>query len=528
LTKDNKMPRRGRIPAPVLFLAALVCCQTVSGSDLPTKEITSNNIYGLAGSGDTLWMVTDQGVNYTIATSDTLTWLGYKASFRIISFAFGAQNVIACLDTTAAYPSPNRLWYYSHPGLTFNDIALPFARASLSSAVRDSAMLSATSVAYGSGFFWLACGDGGLVRLDPQSKSMRAFFPGITRSFDPAALTLDSATFGITAVSDLVRKRIIGVSVQRISPDTTAIIALTRSTLYRFFPRDTSWDTLSSKLEGGKIIEGAKIIDRYNTVFASAHSPYIFADISANGQTASTLYRYDPADTAWKVFDTNFTDVTGLTFGPDSVTYLVIKNKSIEKYSGITHFSRSFYLVDKRITAVDPEFINDILYLPHTDTSGSFWIATSSTQSPAWNGLFFSRNEERDERDSIPFVYVRRDRKISSGLKETYAVPGILSSGFGVSNSTSQAVFAYSLSKASNVTISVYDWNMNLVKNVVVNQPRSAGKDDPLGNGRSTNRREDTWDGTNSAGKRVAVGVYYFKITAKSGERSFGKIIVAK
>jgi flagellar hook assembly protein FlgD len=153
----------------------------------------------------------------------------------------------------------------------------------------------------------------------------------------------------------------------------------------------------------------------------------------------------------------------------------------------------------------------------------------SSTQSPTWNGLLFSRSEERDEHDSTPFVYVRHDPKISTGLKQTYAVPGILSSNVSTSDVTSsQAVFAYSLSKAANVTITVYDWNMNLVKNVVTNSPRLAGADDPTGNGRSTNRREDVWNGTNSTGKRVAVGVYYFKITATSGERSFGKIIVAK
>jgi hypothetical protein len=269
-------------------------------------------------------------------------------------------------------------------------------------------------------------------------------------------------------------------------------------------------------------INGPDKIDRYNTVFSCDHSPSLFADISIQGAVAPRLYRYNPVDSSWKFFDTAVTVVTGITFGPDSVIYLVSNYKSIRKYSGRTFDTQSFNLLNHRITQVDPESINDILYLPRTDTSGSFWIATSSTRNPTWNGLFFSRFEERDEKSGTPFVYVRLDRKISTGLKETYAVPGIVSSG------VSQTVFAYSLSKASDVTISIYDWNMNLVKNVIVNRPRTAGKDDPLGNGRSTNRKEDSWDGTNGMGKRVAVGVYYFKITAKSGERSFGKIVVAK
>jgi flagellar hook assembly protein FlgD len=82
------------------------------------------------------------------------------------------------------------------------------------------------------------------------------------------------------------------------------------------------------------------------------------------------------------------------------------------------------------------------------------------------------------------------------------------------------------LAKASNVTIRIYDWNMDLVKTVISNKDRPAGNDQA--NGRSTNPTEDTWDGTTDSGRRVAVGVYYYKITAQSGERSFGKIIVAK
>ena len=120
---------------------------------------------------------------------------------------------------------------------------------------------------------------------------------------------------------------------------------------------------------------------------------------------------------------------------------------------------------------------------------------------------------------------MHRERKIEGGLKESYAYPGILSGNF---STPTRSIFAYSLSKASKVSITVYDWNMDLVKNVITNEDRRAGKDDQLGNGRSTDRTRDFWDGTNNAGRRVAVGVYYFRITEQTGERSFGKIIVAK
>jgi flagellar hook assembly protein FlgD len=87
-------------------------------------------------------------------------------------------------------------------------------------------------------------------------------------------------------------------------------------------------------------------------------------------------------------------------------------------------------------------------------------------------------------------------------------------------------VFAYNLSKASKVTIRVYDWNMDLVATIIKNKQRPAGTEQA--SGRSTNVIEDAWDGRTTAGKRVAVGVYYYTIIAQSGEHAFGKIIVAK
>jgi flagellar hook assembly protein FlgD len=67
---------------------------------------------------------------------------------------------------------------------------------------------------------------------------------------------------------------------------------------------------------------------------------------------------------------------------------------------------------------------------------------------------------------------------------------------------------------------------MDPVKTVIKDRDRPAGND--RANGRSTNAAEDTWDGTTDSGRRVAVGVYYYKISAQSGEHAFGKIIVAK
>ena len=107
---------------------------------------------------------------------------------------------------------------------------------------------------------------------------------------------------------------------------------------------------------------------------------------------------------------------------------------------------------------------------------------------------------------------------MQAGLKQTYAAPGI------INDYTPQATFVYTLSHDANVTIKVYDYSMRLVKVVADNSFRKAAGT----SGRSTDLRYDVWDGHTGAGRLVAPGVYYYKITASTGESSFGKIVVAK
>jgi hypothetical protein len=503
-------------------------------AELPTREITGNNIYGFAGNGDTLWMVTDQGLNYTIATSDTLSWLGYKAPLSVLALGFGGGVAVACLDT-APHAKTGRLWYYSHAAHSDSSIALPFKPDSLTSTRRDSSVFKATGAAWANGFFWLACVDGGLVRWNPAQQGMRTFYPKSRQSYDPAAVRLDSATSGVTAFPDL-SKRVTAVSVGDSAGGITTLFVCTPAALYRFHPNDTSWDTMP-----GRIASGTTAVETYLDVFSSARSKLLYASLATttgSGSRDTALYRYDSASGGWITYPF-LKNVTSLSFGPDSVVYCSVRPNTIQAAAGsrpdtlvrtatdtLVCIPKSF-LNDRMSPAMNgntPDYIADVLYLPNSDTTGSLWIGTASS-GVINNGLFFARDERAGERRRIPFVYVHRERAIQGGLKQTYAYPGILTGDY---SQQTRSIFAYSLSKASKVTIAVYDWNMNLVKNIITNEDRKAGKDDPLGNGRSTDRVRDTWDGTNNAGKRVAVGVYYFRITAQSGERSFGKIIVAK
>ncbi len=525
MTRDNA--RRAVLAA--LFVAC--ACSGARAADLPTREITSNNIYGFAGNGDTLWMVTDQGLNCTIANSDTLSWLGYKAPLSVLSLGFGGGVAVACLDT-APFAKSGKLWYYRYAVHSFDSIPLPFKPDSLSKSKRDSSVFKAVGITWAGGFFWLACVDGGLVRWNPAQPSMRAYYPKSRTSVDPAAVRLDSATTGITVFPDL-SKRVIAVSVGDSAGGAVALFVCTPAALYRFHPNDTSWDTLPGRIASGTASFGA-----YLDVFSCARSKLLYASIATAGGSDTILYRYDSSSGGWIIYPF-LSNVTSLTFGPDSVVYFSVKPNNIQAAAGSRPdtlvrtatdtlvCSPKSFLNDRMSPAMEgntPDYITDVLYLPSSDITGSLWIGTASS-GVINNGLFFTRDERAGERGKIPFVYVHRERTIQSGLKQTYAYPGILTGDYSQQTRT---IFAYSLSKASKVTIAVYDWNMSLVKNIITNEDRKAGKDDPLGNGRSTDRTRDFWDGTNNAGKRVAVGVYYFRITAQDGERSFGKIIVAK
>ncbi len=523
MTRDNI--RRAGLAAAILACA----CTSAYAADLPTKEITSNNIYGFAGNGDTLWMVTDQGLNFTIAISDTLSWLGYKAPLSVLAMGFGGGTAVVCLDT-APYKKIGTLWYYSHTAHSYDSLALPFR---LDSAV-NGAVFKAAGVTWANGYFWLACMDGGLARWDPSHPgTISTFFPNAKRSFNPSTVLLDTVS-GLAPFPDSAR-RVIEVSVQSSGADSAVLNVLTPAVLYRFSTKDTSWDSLPARI-GVPSITFSQYID----AFSSARSPLLFATIatkSSAGQPDTSLYRYDTASGAWITYSF-LKGATSITFGPDSIVYLSVRPNNVQAAAG----SRSDTLVRSagdtlicsqssfhtRIAVAmnnnTPDLITDVLYLPKSDSTGSLWIGAASS-GVINNGLFFTRDERSGERYRIPFVYVHREQVIQGGLKQTYAYPGILTGDY---SQQTRSIFAYSLSKASKVSIAVYDWNMDLVKNIITNEDRKAGKDDPLGNGRSTDRTRDFWDGTNNAGKRVAVGVYYFRITAQSGERSFGKIIVAK
>jgi len=93
---------------------------------------------------------------------------------------------------------------------------------------------------------------------------------------------------------------------------------------------------------------------------------------------------------------------------------------------------------------------------------------------------------------------------------ETYAFPSPFSP------SVSSTRIKYSLTSASNVTIRIFDFGMNLVKTLIQNSSRNAGEN------------YEAWNGRDDASSFAPNGVYFYRIDINDGKPLFGKIMVVR
>ena len=507
----------------------------------PTQEITSNNFFSPAGRGDTICVVTDGGINMTLAASDSLTWSGYKSTAFSGAVCMGEGALAATLkgqsknvtQSNAVINDP--LWVYRFPApktslsdaKNFLVIDSIFYRDPGLSKLQHDADFSIVDLAWTKGAFWLACSDGGLVRLDIATNALKAFLPGNTYSFSPSKIAENSG-ISLTTFPDTTQ-RVIALAVEDSSQASPAAWVVTPKKLWRFSYVDTLWDSAAPVLADSTLS-----FVQYQAAYAakSLDTLRLYASITVQnrkGPPDTSFFKYDFAKKSWgKRLDKA---PSSLAFGQSGQLYLNVKNyislyRETPGDSLVIGGAQTFDKFQARMTKATggnyPDNVNGILYAPQPGGLAQLWIASSANVLPSVNnGLFFSLDEQLGEQNGLAFNYVHSDKKLNTGLKQTYAYPSILNSV-----NYAKAVFAYSLSKASKVTIRIYDWNMDLVRTVINNKDRPAGNDQA--NGRSANAAEDAWDGTTDSGRRVAVGVYYYKITAQSGEKSFGKIIVAK
>jgi flagellar hook assembly protein FlgD len=72
----------------------------------------------------------------------------------------------------------------------------------------------------------------------------------------------------------------------------------------------------------------------------------------------------------------------------------------------------------------------------------------------------------------------------------------------------------FSLSAETDVTVDIFDVTNKRVKTLLANEFRSAGE------------QFIPWDGKNGRNRRVANGVYFYRISTRNGLNAYGKIVV--
>lgn len=104
--------------------------------------------------------------------------------------------------------------------------------------------------------------------------------------------------------------------------------------------------------------------------------------------------------------------------------------------------------------------------------------------------------------------------KLGGNLGTIRMVPSVITSGDG-----DQSLVSYKVSKDSKITIDVFSYDMRKIRTIVKDAPRSADKS------RSTNPKEDFWDGKDKAGRPCTMGVYYVRVKDNHGHIGWGKVM---
>ena len=100
--------------------------------------------------------------------------------------------------------------------------------------------------------------------------------------------------------------------------------------------------------------------------------------------------------------------------------------------------------------------------------------------------------------------------KLSNNLGSIRMVPSVITPG-------DEALVSYKLGKESKITIEVFSYDMRKVRTIVKDVVRNADAS------RSSNPKEDFWDGRDGHGKDCTMGVYYIRVKDNHGHIGWGK-----
>ena len=507
------------------------------GSCDSTNAIISNDMVSLAGNGDTLWVASQDtrlglGLNDTIAGAQRWggQYLSCFANYNLQCTAYGSRTVAALLYPVSLYGTgfdstkPNLLWHYtlgaSGPA-ALDTLSIQFFT---SSGINKSFEID--NGVYSGGKFYFCCRGGGIVAWNPSvagPAGLSGILPG-----DPIVFPLDSA-INASLHPKFATPAGTLLSIDRFGDSAVVVAGDSSVRIYNYV--QNSWDSTTVSRNLSKTMTFDSLFVVFTNSFSPTPQPLLYGLIyyTSNNAPDSGLFRYHYGTKTWSLILS--APQTVIAPASRGCLYTVDKGSNkIQVYRDSLPDADTVTLNQPLVSGViflnrlnitenpQPQQYNNILFVPTHDSTGHLFIATGS-------GLYYSWNEIPGiTTDTLSFV--ERAKTIGGGLTETYALPGILNNSYNGSDvlQKSSVTFVYKLARDANVTIKVYDYNMQLTKLVINNQPRKAAGT----SGRSTNAAQDIWNGTTDSGRLAAPGVYYYKITASTGERSFGKIVIAK
>ncbi|MBR2211143.1 MAG: hypothetical protein IJ896_06725 [Fibrobacter sp.] len=102
--------------------------------------------------------------------------------------------------------------------------------------------------------------------------------------------------------------------------------------------------------------------------------------------------------------------------------------------------------------------------------------------------------------------------KLGGNLGSVRMVPSVIVAG-------GESLVSYKVGKDSKITIEVFSYDMRRVRKIVSGAPRLADES------RSTNAKEDFWDGLDDAGRPCTMGIYYVRVKDNHGHVGWGKVM---
>lgn len=223
-----------------------------------------------------------------------------------------------------------------------------------------------------------------------------------------------------------------------------------------------------------------------------------FIDVKGNSQKKDV---YDNAD--YTVSNLAFVGKQALvavrTVGGSVTGLLRVDSLGVRAYESDEEESQWLFGFEMGVTDRDV-MICDIAAFPLEKNTTGLAVATYG------NGISVSADTGRT------WTPILNRAKLSGNLGTVRMVPSVITAG-------SESLVSYKVSKDSKITIEVFSYDMRKVRKIVKSAPRFADKS------RSTNAREDVWDGLDDYGNPCTMGVYYVRVKDNHGHVGWGKVM---